>query len=91
MAEYQQCFGFGPTPLFDIMLNAGSPSDTAFQVGGQNYLLTQPDGKAGGRYLLYYSLLHFFQNGGGPCYIVSVGDYQTDVDGGCLLYTSRCV
>jgi phage tail sheath protein FI len=84
MAEYHQCFGFGPTPLFDIMLNAGSPSDTAFQVGGQNYQLTQPDGKAGGRYVLYYSLLHFFQNGGGPCYIVSVGDYQTDVDGGAL-------
>jgi phage tail sheath protein FI len=25
---------------------------------------------------LYYSLLHFFQNGGGPCYIVSVGSYD---------------
>ena len=84
MAEYHQYFGFGPTPLFDIMLNTGSPTDTAFQVGGKDYLLTQPDGKAGGRYLLYYSLLHFFHNGGGPCYVVSVGDYQTDVDGGAL-------
>ncbi|AKM32326.1 phage tail protein [Pandoraea faecigallinarum] len=32
-------------------------------------------------YLLYYSMLLFFQNGGGPCYIVSVGTYADgDVD-----------
>jgi phage tail sheath protein FI len=32
-------------------------------------------------YLLYYSMLFFFQNGGGPCYIVSVGTYADgDVD-----------
>jgi phage tail sheath protein FI len=84
MAEYHRYFGFGPTPRFDIALNSGSPTDTAFRVGGKDYLLTQPGGTAGGRYLLYYSLLHFFQNGGGPCYIVSVGDYRTDVDGGAL-------
>ncbi|MBI3716472.1 MAG: phage tail sheath family protein [Betaproteobacteria bacterium] len=30
-----------------------------------------------GFYLLYNCLLHFFQNGGGPCYIVSVGSYVT--------------
>ncbi len=28
-------------------------------------------------YLMYYSLQMFFANGGGPCYIVSVGDYAT--------------
>jgi len=28
-------------------------------------------------YLLYYSLSHYFMNGGGPCYIVSVGDYSS--------------
>src|SRR5271165_19859 len=27
-------------------------------------------------YLLYYSISHYFMNGGGPCYIVSVGDYS---------------
>ncbi len=32
-------------------------------------------------YLLYYSMLFFFQNGGGPCYIVSVGTYEEgDID-----------
>src|SRR5258706_10982188 len=25
---------------------------------------------------LYYALSHYFRNGGGPCYVVSVGNYQ---------------
>lgn len=29
------------------------------------------------KYNLYYNLRFFFANGGGPCYIVSVGDYQS--------------
>lgn len=84
VAEYQQYFGFGPKPLFDIALKAGSPLDAAFKLGGKDYVLSQPDGRAGGRYLLYYSILHFYQNGGGPCYIVSVGDYKADLDGDAL-------
>ena len=31
-------------------------------------------------YTLYYHMLLFFANGGGPCYIVSVGDYNTAID-----------
>jgi phage tail sheath protein FI len=27
-------------------------------------------------FLLYYAISHYFKNGGGPCYIVSVGDYS---------------
>jgi phage tail sheath protein FI len=42
------------------------------RVNGVGYKLAQVKGF----YLLYYSLLHFFQNGGGPCYIVSVGSYD---------------
>ena len=60
---------------------APAPSDVALSqrdnkpltVGGTDYLLAQTEGL----YLLYYSMLHFFQNGGGPCYIVSVGKYKT--------------
>jgi phage tail sheath protein FI len=51
---------------------------TAFKLGEREYLLTQPDGAAGGRFLLYAGMRQFFQNGGGPCYIVSVGDYSAD-------------
>ncbi|HEX7945108.1 MAG TPA: phage tail sheath C-terminal domain-containing protein [Phenylobacterium sp.] len=35
---------------------------------------------AGDRYRLYYAMRHFFENNGGPCYIVSVGDYEHGLD-----------
>ncbi|VVD71768.1 phage tail protein [Pandoraea pneumonica] len=39
----------------------------------------------GTEYLLYYSMLLFFQNGGGPCYVVSVGTYaDNEIDPGKL-------
>lgn len=47
---------------------------TPIQVGKDKYVLTQ----TAGFYLLYQSMLHFFQNGGGPCYIVSVGTYSKE-------------
>ncbi len=34
------------------------------------------------RYYLYDALRHYFDNGGGPCYVVTVGDYSTEVDYG---------
>ena len=79
MAEFHKYFGFAPAPMFTI---APRPDDSkapaAFNAGGKDYLLTQAPGAAGGRYLLYRSMLHFFQNGGGPCFIVSVGDFTQD-------------
>jgi uncharacterized protein len=51
-------------------LNIRNPRDSK----ETKYLLTQTEGF----YLLYYSMLNFFHNGGGPCYIVSVGTYEHD-------------
>jgi phage tail sheath protein FI len=41
--------------------------------------------KTGGNYLLYHSMKLFFQNGGGACHIVSVGDYGSAPDADALL------
>jgi uncharacterized protein len=85
MAEYHQYFGFAPNPRFNIAEN-NDPSVLAdFKVPGKNnkltgYVLEQLTGKDGGQYMLYNAMRHFFQNGGGPCYIVSVGDYESDFD-----------
>jgi phage tail sheath protein FI len=35
--------------------------------------------KQNSKFIMYYSLQHFFNNGGGACYIVSVGDYDDDL------------
>lgn len=80
MAEFHQYFGFAPTPRFEIKPKTDPAQEAAFSTGGKEYVLEQVAGKDGGRFLLYYSMMHFFQNGGGPCYIVSVGNYTTDVE-----------
>ena len=77
MSEFHNYFGFGPTPEFSIdEKSAGSSDEAAFAMAGKEYLLNQSDGKN----LLYNSMLLFFQNGGGPCYVVSVGNYNDDIE-----------
>lgn len=77
MSEFHAYFGFGPSPAFSVVEKAANTKEeAAFSAGGKQYLLQQEKGK----YLLYYSMLLFYQNGGGPCYVVSVGDYTSDVE-----------
>ena len=45
--------------------------------GSGNYGVTAtPDAAKQSKYNLAYAIQHYFDNGGGPCYIVSVGDYK---------------
>jgi uncharacterized protein len=83
MAEYHQYFGFGPTPKLSIV--ATTVDKASFQAEDKYYALQQQDGSVGGRFLLYYGMLHFFQNGGGPCYVVSVGGYDGEVEADKLI------
>ena len=83
MAEFRRYFGGPPTPRFKID-DAPAGTAAAFTAGGKGYVLTQADGPAGGRFRLYHSMLHFFQNGGGPCFIVSVGNYTNDIGADAL-------
>lgn len=76
MAEYQAFFGGAPTPQFKLeKSDAAERSD--LRIGGADYRLELQKS-----YTLYYNMVLFFANGGGPCYIVSVGDYDTDLDKG---------
>ncbi|HNW49657.1 MAG TPA: phage tail sheath subtilisin-like domain-containing protein [Prolixibacteraceae bacterium] len=77
MAEFHTYFGGAPTPLFAISEIAEDSTDYPdFTLGKKKFKLSQDKGK----YILYYCMLMFYANGGGPCYIVSVGDYNTDID-----------
>ena len=84
LAEYQAYFGGAPSPTFRI--DDKPPSDEprapggAFTFQGRSYRLT----RTGSCHLLYYSLLLFFQNGGGACYIVSVGSYDASIEPAAL-------
>ncbi len=90
-AEFITYFGGPPHPVFDLIEQAGgaarpagrrstrtaaAPETAAFSFGGQAYTLQQINGE----YLLYYSMSLFFKNGGGPCYVVSVGTYNDKID-----------
>ena len=68
MLEYEQFFG-GPLPETTAVVTIDTTQPGRIDVQGK---LTTPN-----KYLMYYSLQLFFINGGGPCYIVSVGDYST--------------
>lgn len=82
MSEFHNYFGFAPMPLFNLDEKPdGSMEEAAFSLAGKPYLLNQNAGK----FLLYYSMLLFFQNGGGPCYVVSVGSYQDDIEADRLI------
>lgn len=77
MSEFHNYFGFAPEPKFSISKVSNDPSvETDFSQHGTDYVLKQ----SAGNYLLYYSMLLFFQNGGGPCYVVSVGDYGSGIE-----------
>ncbi|MEA5006608.1 MAG: phage tail sheath subtilisin-like domain-containing protein [Rikenellaceae bacterium] len=78
MAEFNACFGFAPFPSFSINESPKSPD---FVKNNKGYGLRQESGK----YLLYYSMLMFYANGGGPCYVVSVGDYETAINADLMI------
>ncbi|WP_165021219.1 phage tail sheath family protein [Dysgonomonas sp. ZJ279] len=72
MAEFRSYFGEAPKPKFELAEGIGS---SVINFNSKSYLLKRTDS-----YILYYSMLLFYANGGGPCYIVSVGDYSSDIE-----------
>ncbi len=71
LLEYERFFG-------------GAKAETSIDVtvtedvdGNQSIVVTQPTSKE--PFIMYYSLQLYFANGGGPCYIVSVGRYGSDL------------
>lgn len=62
MAEFRTYFGGAPKPACTVTREGNGPIK-----------VHRTDS-----YALYYNMLLFYANGGGPCYIVSVGDYKAD-------------
>ena len=73
MAEYHSFFGGAPVPLFQLPEAADGEYPTL--VYGTKKLVVKQTSVP---FTLYYQMLMFYGNGGGPCYIVSVGDYQAE-------------
>lgn len=71
MADFEKVFGGAPEAAFVVK----EGKDTAFEVS--------QDEKS--KFFLYYSMRLFYANGGGNCYVVSVGDYSGGVKADALL------
>lgn len=71
MLEYKNAFG-GPSPAnLEVVTSGSDPDYTVLDVVpvSQEYNFT-----------LYHDLEMYFKNGGGPCYIISVGDYTNGME-----------
>jgi uncharacterized protein len=64
IAEYEEIFGLGPSQALEVYLDSNN-----------SYL----GAKKSKGFLLYDSLALFYSNGGGNCYIVSVGNYTESI------------
>ncbi|KIQ22743.1 tail protein [Flavobacterium sp. MEB061] len=75
LLEYERFFGFAkPETTISVTINdvSSNSGDT------RSIIVDQPTSKQ--PFLMYYSMQLFFANGGGPCYIISVGRYGDDLD-----------
>ncbi len=73
MLEFEELFGGAPADTFAVT--------TATDAGGLRSIVSIERTTAGFDYLLYHAIDHYFKNGGGSCYVVSVGDYSAAPDG----------
>ncbi len=86
MLEYTQLFGGAQAEndginvtIFDVMEKILADKTKENLVSREIHATLDPSKKS--KFNLYYSLLWYFANGGGPCYIVSVGLTPTDGSG----------
>jgi Bacteriophage tail sheath protein len=103
MAEFHDYFGYGPSPLFDLVKREKPAADEPSELSAEGTAKTDPLPEAslmvmgasgeetwdlvqqGNAYALYGAMRLFFQNGGGACYIVSIGSYADDIDAEAML------
>ncbi len=78
LTEYIIRFGGAPVPKFDLSVIKEEPDDNTLSVFDKKLGVGLKAKLKSSLCTLYYHLVLFFANGGSTCYIVSIGDYQTD-------------
>ena len=78
LREYEEIFG-GPQPENDgLALEIHDYTDSAGNVIRTEIPAPKMSETQRSKHILYYSLSLYFANGGGPCYIISIGKYSAD-------------
>ena len=76
LLEFEQYFGKAD-PETGIEVNITDDYDSSENLVSRKIEVPEPSDTS--NFLMYYSLQMFYSNGGGPCYIISVGDYTGNV------------
>lgn len=77
LTEFINYFGGAPDDKFVLVPKVSDEVPADFRIGSDEYLLKRENDKPDTvRYYLYHCMQLFFQNGGGACYIVSVGTFS---------------
>ena len=74
LLEYSRLFG-GPQPENGIDVTITEKTDAAGSITSLSTVATLTEDDRS-KHIMYYAMQMFFANGGGPCYIVSVGNYK---------------
>lgn len=93
MSEYSESFGGAPDSRFALKRAEKTPAADGkpeIPAPPADFSIARPGAtparadyvleRSGRKHVLYTAMQLFFQNGGGPCYIVSVGSYDDDID-----------
>jgi uncharacterized protein len=77
LLEFEEAFGGAPKDKFNIIVTDVTANNTVIS---RSFSVSRIAPAADKDYMLYYSLQMFFANGGGPCWIVPVGEYGDLID-----------
>jgi uncharacterized protein len=79
LLEYTEFFG-GPQPEKNILVTFDRQTAADGKIRKENVTAAFDTGAGGAsKHLMYYALQAFFDNGGGACWIVSIGTYIADI------------
>lgn len=78
LVEFEQFFGGEPDYKFSVVPKDTDEDKDLFPLATDAGRTEHKIKWVGGVYRLYNSIRHFYQNGGGTCWIVSVGGYDGD-------------
>lgn len=79
LIDYREFFGEAKKEPFNLIVKDEYDDEGKL---AERKFSAEPGDEAPSPFNLYYSMQLYFSNGGGPCYIVSVGDYDDDIVAG---------
>lgn len=81
LREYEEIFGNAQPENDGLALQINDYTDASNNVVRTEIPVPAMDETKRSKHIMYYSLSLYFANGGGPCYIISIGAYSTDGQG----------